>query len=69
LSDDAVACRLLDEIGGEVADPGVQQAIGLVRGWSAAEVARVRAGLESSWKQFERARRFWREPSRQARQE
>jgi inorganic triphosphatase YgiF len=59
LNDNAVAWRLLDTLGAEAASPSYQQAVGYVRGWSAAESERCRSQLPEAWEQFMKARPWW----------
>jgi CHAD domain-containing protein len=59
LNDNAVAWRLLDTLGAEAASPSYQQAVGYVRGWSAAESERCRNGLPEAWKQFIKTQPWW----------
>jgi hypothetical protein len=56
LNDNAVAWRLLDTLGAEDSSPAYQQAVGYVRGWSAAEAERCRSQLPEAWKQFMKTR-------------
>ena len=59
LNDNAVAWRLLDTLGAEVASPSYQQAVGYVRGWSAAESERCVNQLPEAWKQFIKTQPWW----------
>jgi inorganic triphosphatase YgiF len=59
LNDNAVAWRLLDTLGAEVASPSYQQAVGYVRGWSAVESERCRDLLPEAWKQFMKTQPWW----------
>ena len=59
LNDNAVAWRLLDSLGAEASSPAYQQAVGYVRGWSAAEAERCRNQLPEAWKQFMKSQPWW----------
>lgn len=59
LNDNAVAWRLLDTLGAEESTPAYQQAVGYVRGWSAAEAERCHDQLPEAWKQFMKAQPWW----------
>jgi CHAD domain-containing protein len=59
LNDNAVAWRLLDTLGAEALSPAYQQAVGYVRGWSAAEAEHCRNQLAEAWKQFIRTQPWW----------
>ncbi|HKQ26316.1 MAG TPA: CHAD domain-containing protein [Burkholderiales bacterium] len=59
LNDNAVAWRLLDTLSGEAASPSYQQAVGYVRGWSAAESERCRKELPEAWKHFMKTQPWW----------
>ena len=51
-NDNALAWRRLDTLGAEEWSPAYQQAIGYVRGWSAAEAERCCNQLADAWKKF-----------------
>ena len=55
LNDTATALRVADELGGSQADA----ATGAVRGWVAAQAAALEPEVESAWRRFARAKRFW----------
>ncbi|HEV8644043.1 MAG TPA: CHAD domain-containing protein [Burkholderiales bacterium] len=59
LNDNAVAWRLLDTLGALESSPAYQQAVGYVRGWSAAEAERCRNQLPEAWKQFMKSQPWW----------
>jgi CHAD domain-containing protein len=59
MNDNAIAWRLLDTLGAEEPSPAFQQAVGYVRGWSAAEAERCRNQLPEAWKQFMRTKPWW----------
>jgi len=59
LNDNAVAWRLLDTLGAEDSSPAYQQAVGYVRGWSAAEAERCRNQLPEAWRQFVKMQPWW----------
>jgi inorganic triphosphatase YgiF len=59
LNDNAVAWRLLDTLGAEDSSPAYQQAVGYVRGWSAAEAERCRNQLPEAWRQFMKMQPWW----------
>jgi inorganic triphosphatase YgiF len=59
LNDYAVAWRLLDILSAEESSPAYQQAVGYVRGWSAAEAERCRTRLAGAWKEFMKTRPWW----------
>ena len=59
LNDNAVAWRLLDTLGAGESSPTYQQAVGYVRGWSAAEAERCRNQLPEAWKQFMKTQPWW----------
>ncbi len=59
LNDNAVAWRLLDALGAEKSSPSFQQAVGYIRGWSAAEVERCCGQLAAAWKQFMKSQPWW----------
>ncbi len=59
LNDSAVAWRLLDTLGAETSSPAYQQAVGYIRGWSAAEAERCRNQLAEAWKQFMKSQPWW----------
>jgi inorganic triphosphatase YgiF len=59
LNDDAIAWRLLDNLGAGESSPAYQQAVGYVRGWSAAEAERCRNQLPEAWKQFMKTQPWW----------
>ncbi len=59
LNDNAVAWRLLDTLGAEESSPAYQQAVGYVRGWSAAEAERCRNRLAGAWKEFMKTQPWW----------
>ena len=59
LNDNAVAWRLLDTLGAGESSPAYQQAVGYMRGWSAAEAERCRNQLPEAWKQFMKTQPWW----------
>lgn len=59
INDMATTGRLLEELRAATADAGVQEAAGIVAGWSAQRAAQGRAALARSFKQFRRRRPFW----------
>ena len=59
LNDNAVAWRLLDTLGAEESSPAYQQAVGYLRGWSAAEAEHCRNRLPEAWKQFMKTQPWW----------
>jgi inorganic triphosphatase YgiF len=59
LNDDAVAWRLLDTLSAEASLPAYQQAVGYVRGWSAAQAEHCRNQLAEPWKQFMKSQPWW----------
>jgi triphosphatase len=69
LNDDAAAWRLLEEMAGDSVGPAFHQAIGFMHGWVTRDARLIRLELAESWSRFERAKRFWREPTRSIRRE
>jgi triphosphatase len=59
LNDSAIAWRLLDSLGAQASSPSYQQAVGYVRGWSAAEAERCRDQLSGAWEQFLETPPWW----------
>lgn len=59
LNDDAVAWRLLDTLGAQVSSPPYQQAVGYLRGWSAADAERCHSQLAEAWEQFIKTPPWW----------
>ena len=58
-NDNALTWRLLDTLGAEDSSPAYQQAIGYVRGWSAAEAERCCNQLPDAWKKFMKTQPWW----------
>jgi inorganic triphosphatase YgiF len=54
INDDVTAWKLLDALAVESADTAFQQAIGYVRGWTAADAWACRGKLRKAWKQLKR---------------
>jgi len=58
-NDNALAWRLLDTLGAQESSPAYQQAVGYVRGWSAAEAERCCNQLPDAWKKFMKTHPWW----------
>jgi triphosphatase len=60
INDCATAWKLLDALAVQSLDPGFQQAVGFVRGWTAQAAEHERDGLGGAWKDFARWKPAWR---------
>jgi len=59
LNDGATAWKLLDALAVEDFEPGYQQALGYVRGWTARDAVACRNELAAAWKRFGKLKPWW----------